>query len=455
MAKKTDVYTVDCVPKYGLALGFGSRVVTRVRNMVAAVTSIGGDGELLRKSPLLLKGWLIAVRRHLYFYAKIKFFCCMKMDHLIDSVDLTAFHLWICKGLGCDSGVLATGLSYKKNNTENSVHLENMLKPRTWSAELAQVSWASLQGPVMDPMVDHVGCYSTQLLTGIFWWVPGKTDLTGLIRTSVGDLLFIRGVLRWFVEIVECLQIRAGAKTTLLAGDGHVIKENVPITNLRISSRKATLSDCTCFLRPGLDVCVLSTCQLTGSSSKEENQEPVTEECEERRIRVTNTLDVLTDDVANVAIGLALATLRKICWVLTKVRNTLAAVISIRGDRELLRETRRPHPPAHRDDRLQDCVNCVIVDPRRKQKILMVVGAQAIVSRITSYAIRLPLLDYVIDDLFQTCFSSLLWILFFRNRIHPTGIVVFDFQQRVCYSLVDLITTIRMRRLVTFHHLHQ
>lgn len=76
-------------------------------------------------------------------------------------------------------------------------------------------------------------------------------------------------------KTVECLQIRAGAKTTLLAGDGHVIKENVPITNLRMRSRKATLSDCTCFLRPGLDVCVLSTCQLTGSSSKEENQEPV------------------------------------------------------------------------------------------------------------------------------------------------------------------------------------
>ncbi|KAF7116817.1 hypothetical protein RHSIM_RhsimUnG0012700 [Rhododendron simsii] len=68
---------------------------------------------------------------------------------------------------------------------------------------------------------------------------------------------------------------------------------------------------------------------------------------------------------------------------------------------------------------------------------------------------RLPLLGYVIDDLFQTCFSSQLWISYFRNRIHPTGIAVFDFQQRVGYSLVDLITTIRMRRLVTYHHLHQ
>ncbi|KAG8362876.1 hypothetical protein BUALT_Bualt02G0115600 [Buddleja alternifolia] len=35
--------------------------------------------------------------------------------------------------------------------------------------------------------------------------------------------------------------------------------------------------------------------------------------CRERGIRVTNTPDVLTDDVADAAIGLALATLRKIC----------------------------------------------------------------------------------------------------------------------------------------------
>lgn len=37
------------------------------------------------------------------------------------------------------------------------------------------------------------------------------------------------------------------------------------------------------------------------------------DKCREREIRVTNTPDVLTDDVADLAIGLALATLRKIC----------------------------------------------------------------------------------------------------------------------------------------------
>lgn len=37
------------------------------------------------------------------------------------------------------------------------------------------------------------------------------------------------------------------------------------------------------------------------------------DKCRERGIRVTNTPDVLTDDVADLAVGLALATLRRIC----------------------------------------------------------------------------------------------------------------------------------------------
>ncbi|MFS8021077.1 putative hydroxyphenylpyruvate reductase [Helianthus anomalus] len=35
--------------------------------------------------------------------------------------------------------------------------------------------------------------------------------------------------------------------------------------------------------------------------------------CKEKVIRVTNTLDVLTDDVADTAIGLILATLKRVC----------------------------------------------------------------------------------------------------------------------------------------------
>ncbi|KAM7471747.1 hypothetical protein LguiA_009930 [Lonicera macranthoides] len=45
--------------------------------------------------------------------------------------------------------------------------------------------------------------------------------------------------------------------------------------------------------------------------------------CKERGIRVTNTPDVLTDDVADLAIGLAIATLRKICVSDGFVRNGL------------------------------------------------------------------------------------------------------------------------------------
>ncbi|XP_073110556.1 hydroxyphenylpyruvate reductase [Elaeis guineensis] len=43
--------------------------------------------------------------------------------------------------------------------------------------------------------------------------------------------------------------------------------------------------------------------------------------CRERRIRVTNTPDVLTDDVADLAIGLAIATMRRICEADRYVRS--------------------------------------------------------------------------------------------------------------------------------------
>ncbi|KAL3840886.1 hypothetical protein ACJIZ3_025477 [Penstemon smallii] len=45
--------------------------------------------------------------------------------------------------------------------------------------------------------------------------------------------------------------------------------------------------------------------------------------CRERGIRVTNTPDVLTDDVADIAVGLILAALRKICACYGFVRNGL------------------------------------------------------------------------------------------------------------------------------------
>ncbi|KAJ6340159.1 hypothetical protein OIU77_007999 [Salix suchowensis] len=54
----------------------------------------------------------------------------------------------------------------------------------------------------------------------------------------------------------------------------HSIEENGPFSNIRVKSRKATLSDCTCFLRPGVDVCVLSSSERAKNTG-EGNPEPV------------------------------------------------------------------------------------------------------------------------------------------------------------------------------------
>ena len=42
--------------------------------------------------------------------------------------------------------------------------------------------------------------------------------------------------------------------------------EKGPLSDIRIRSRKATLSDCSRFLRPGIDICVLSTPQRSNDS---------------------------------------------------------------------------------------------------------------------------------------------------------------------------------------------
>ncbi|KAA8534022.1 hypothetical protein F0562_031539 [Nyssa sinensis] len=76
-------------------------------------------------------------------------------------------------------------------------------------------------------------------------------------------------------KTVERLRIKDGAITMHFVDSGVVEEENIPISNLRIRSRRATLSDCTCFLRPGLDICVLSTPQHAENSGEEENLEPV------------------------------------------------------------------------------------------------------------------------------------------------------------------------------------
>lgn len=45
------------------------------------------------------------------------------------------------------------------------------------------------------------------------------------------------------------------------ADNHHVVMEKGPLSDIRIRSRNATLSDCSRFLRPGIDVCVLSAPQ--------------------------------------------------------------------------------------------------------------------------------------------------------------------------------------------------
>lgn len=75
---------------------------------------------------------------------------------------------------------------------------------------------------------------------------------------------------------VECLRIRNGVVSMLIINEGETTEETLPMSDLRIRSRKANLADCTCFLRPGIDVCVLSTIPSTEEESSNENPKPVT-----------------------------------------------------------------------------------------------------------------------------------------------------------------------------------
>ncbi|XP_057980606.1 SNF2 domain-containing protein CLASSY 1-like [Malania oleifera] len=75
-------------------------------------------------------------------------------------------------------------------------------------------------------------------------------------------------------QIVELIRIKDGAMTLHFMDGGFMIAKKGPYSNLRVRSRKATLNDCTCFFRPGVDICALFTSQKT-ESSVEENLEPV------------------------------------------------------------------------------------------------------------------------------------------------------------------------------------
>ncbi|KAK4385284.1 SNF2 domain-containing protein CLASSY 1 [Sesamum angolense] len=74
---------------------------------------------------------------------------------------------------------------------------------------------------------------------------------------------------------VERLKIGDGAISTHIVENGVVVEENIPMSHLRIRSRKAMPFDCTSFLRPGVDVCVLSASQNSENTDDERNAEPV------------------------------------------------------------------------------------------------------------------------------------------------------------------------------------
>ena len=72
---------------------------------------------------------------------------------------------------------------------------------------------------------------------------------------------------------MELIKIKDGIMTMHLIDDQYLI-EKQPFPDFHVKSRKASFSDCTCFLRPGIDVCVLSGSQQIGSLD-DENPEPV------------------------------------------------------------------------------------------------------------------------------------------------------------------------------------
>lgn len=67
---------------------------------------------------------------------------------------------------------------------------------------------------------------------------------------------------------VELISIKYGTMGMKFADNQYVIHEKGPLSDLRIRSRQATLSDCTYFLRQGVDICVLSLPQQTEGSDE-------------------------------------------------------------------------------------------------------------------------------------------------------------------------------------------
>ncbi|KAL2317089.1 hypothetical protein Fmac_030965 [Flemingia macrophylla] len=67
-------------------------------------------------------------------------------------------------------------------------------------------------------------------------------------------------------QAVKFIKVEAGTLSMHFVDNYHMTMEKGPASDIRIRSRKATSSDCSRFLRPGIDVCVLSAPQKSDDS---------------------------------------------------------------------------------------------------------------------------------------------------------------------------------------------
>ncbi|KAL6545119.1 SNF2 domain-containing protein [Orobanche hederae] len=74
---------------------------------------------------------------------------------------------------------------------------------------------------------------------------------------------------------VEHLTINSGFISSHIVDNGVFTEEDIPMSNLRLRSRKATPSDCISFLRPEIDVCVFSNFYKSENTYDKKNDEPV------------------------------------------------------------------------------------------------------------------------------------------------------------------------------------
>ncbi|KAK7276429.1 hypothetical protein RIF29_17568 [Crotalaria pallida] len=75
-------------------------------------------------------------------------------------------------------------------------------------------------------------------------------------------------------QAVEFIKIESGTLSMHFKNNRHVAMEKGPFSDIRVKSRKAILSDCSSFLRPGIDISVLLAPQQTDNSD-EINPKPV------------------------------------------------------------------------------------------------------------------------------------------------------------------------------------